>query len=79
MSRLLTINEAAEFLRVSRTTLYNLMARGLPYVPVCGRGLQRSKRRFRQEDLDRWVQEQLIQVSRPVSVATKFPNFQNAR
>lgn len=48
--RLLTVPEAAEYLRLARQTLYNMVNRGeIPYLKA-GRSL-----RFRKSDLDRWL------------------------
>lgn len=53
--RLLRISEAALFLAVSRSSIYQLMEHGqLPYVKV-GRA-----RRVRQQDLDQFVLARLI-------------------
>jgi excisionase family DNA binding protein len=48
---LLDANEAAELLRVPRSTLYELVrSRGLPHVRIGERGL-----RFTRADLQEWV------------------------
>ena len=54
VAELMTVKEAAAYLKVSRMTLYTLMSTGrLRWVEVEGvRG-----RRFRREDLDRLVRE----------------------
>jgi excisionase family DNA binding protein len=50
---LMTADEAAQLLRVPRSTLYELVrSRGLPYVRIGDRGL-----RFTHSDLARWVGE----------------------
>jgi excisionase family DNA binding protein len=57
---LLDANEAAELLRVPRSTLYELVrSRGLPHVRVGRRGL-----RFTRADLARWVAENTYGVRR---------------
>jgi excisionase family DNA binding protein len=50
---LLDAGEAAQLLRVSRSTLYELVrTRGLPHVRIGDRGL-----RFTRQDLETWVME----------------------
>jgi len=50
---LLDANEAAQLLRVPRSTLYELVrSRGLPHVRIGDRGL-----RFTRSDLESWVSE----------------------
>lgn len=50
---LMTANEAAQLLRVPRSTLYELVrSRGLPHVRIGDRGL-----RFTRLDLETWVSE----------------------
>ena len=50
---LLTTDEAARLLRVTRSTLYELVrSRGLPHVRIGERGL-----RFTRSDLDEWIAE----------------------
>jgi excisionase family DNA binding protein len=50
---LLTTDEAAQLLRVPRSTLYELVrSRGLPHVRIGERGL-----RFTRSDLDEWIAE----------------------
>jgi excisionase family DNA binding protein len=53
MEPLLDANEAAQLLRVPRSTLYELVrSRGLPHVRIGERGL-----RFTRADLQTWVAE----------------------
>lgn len=57
---LLDANEAADLLRVPRSTLYELVrSRGLPHVRVGQRGL-----RFTRSDLARWVADNTYGVRR---------------
>jgi excisionase family DNA binding protein len=50
---LLDANEAAQLLRVPRSTLYELVrSRGLPHVRIGDRGL-----RFTRSDLESWISE----------------------
>lgn len=50
---LMTADEAAQLLRVPRSTLYELVrSRGLPHVRIGDRGL-----RFSRSDLDNWISE----------------------
>lgn len=48
-----TVEELAEFLQVSRATLYRLMDLGLPYVQVAVE--DRGGRRFDREDVLKWL------------------------
>jgi excisionase family DNA binding protein len=51
--KLLTVNEAAEFLQVSRATIYNLInQKNLPFVKI-GRST-----RFSESALLNWIEEQ---------------------
>lgn len=53
MPKLLTVNEAAEFLQVSRATIYNLInQKNLPFVKI-GRST-----RFSESALLNWIEEQ---------------------
>jgi excisionase family DNA binding protein len=54
MAEWLTVREAADYLRVSRDTVYSLSAAGrLPYYHIPGvRG-----RRFKREDLDKLLEQ----------------------
>jgi excisionase family DNA binding protein len=48
----LRVNEAAKYLKVHRTTIYDLCLNGtLPYYEIRA-GLGKNVRRFRREDLD---------------------------
>lgn len=50
---LLDANEAAQLLRVPRSTLYELVrSRGLPHVRIGDRGL-----RFTRSDLESWISD----------------------
>lgn len=54
-NRLLSPAEAANFLGLSRATVYRLMSENqISYSQVCGR------RRFRQRDLDDFVEQRLV-------------------
>lgn len=56
-NRLLSPDEAAEFLGVSRATVYRLMKdRDIAYSQVCGR------RRFRLRDLETFVDSRLVKA-----------------
>jgi len=63
----LTPPEAAEFLRISKATLYRLLAVGrLPFVRLSGHGL-RGALRFRREALIKWMErEERKQVVKPI-------------
>lgn len=53
---LYTVPEAAEYLRVHRSTVYALIADGdLPVVDISRKGSTRPKSRIRTQDLDRWI------------------------
>ena len=56
MHRLLSVPEVAALLGVSRAQIYRYVAAGLPCVRLSDRVL-----RFRASDLERWVDEQLIE------------------
>jgi excisionase family DNA binding protein len=48
--KLMTINEAAEFLRISRSTIYKMvMNKSIPFIKLPGRLL------FDQEELQNWL------------------------
>ena len=51
MDKLLTVQETAELIRVSRSTIYRLCVRGLPHIKKSF-GL-----RFRKEDIDSWLEK----------------------
>jgi len=53
VSKLLTVNEAADFLNVSRATVYNMInQKNLPYIKI-GRST-----RFDKDALMKWIVEQ---------------------
>jgi excisionase family DNA binding protein len=57
MSRLLTMNEASEYLAISKLTLYGwVSARKLGFVKV-GRLVK-----FKQHDLDRWIDQHTVKA-----------------
>ena len=57
MKSLLDVRQAAEFLGVSRSTMYDYVAQGrLPYVRMRV-GARKITIRFRQEALEEWVLE----------------------
>lgn len=69
--RLLTPEEAAEELKVSRSTIYEFMIEGLPWCPVNGRG-----RRIYHSELHDWYRarghgEQRSQPPRAAATAAK--------
>jgi len=48
--KLMTIREASEFLRISRSTIYKMvMSKSIPFIKVQGRLL------FEQEELQNWL------------------------
>lgn len=55
MEQLLTIPEVVERTRLSRTTIYELIARG--DLPSCAAGATRT-RRVREAELDEWIRRQ---------------------
>ncbi|MBS0160911.1 MAG: helix-turn-helix domain-containing protein [Nitrospira sp.] len=57
MSRLLTIDEASEYLGISKLTLYGwVSARKLGFVKV-GRLVK-----FKQQDLDKWIDQHTVKA-----------------
>lgn len=52
---LLTIDELADWLHVSRGTIYNLLAQGLPYLRV-------GDRRFDRDAVFRWLESRRVGV-----------------
>lgn len=62
MDQLMTINEVASYMRVSRFTVYRLAKeRSIPATKI-GR-----QWRFQREEIDRWVKEQYRSKMHPVS------------
>ncbi len=49
--KFLTIEDVADMLQVTRTTVYNLKKKGLPYIKI-GKNI-----RFSQEDVINWVMD----------------------
>ena len=60
--KVLTTKEAYEYLKVSRTTLYRLVRDGRVKSFHVGRN-----RRFRQEDLDAYIEQQLTENQKPTA------------
>jgi excisionase family DNA binding protein len=52
MSQLLTPQQLADYLGVSRAQVYNLIARGLPSLKIA------RSRRFRPSEVDAWLDAQ---------------------
>jgi excisionase family DNA binding protein len=63
---MLTVHEAADYLRLSRRTLERLRVSGLgPKFVKCGRSV-----RYRQSDLDEWISRRVVgSTSQAVEVA----------
>jgi excisionase family DNA binding protein len=56
--KFLTIEDVADMLQVTRTTVYNLKKKGLPFIKI-GKNI-----RFSQEEVVSWVMDGARQVSR---------------
>ena len=64
----LTIKELARYLNVTERTIYNLLERGeLPGFKVG------ANWRFRKEDIDKWIEENMIKKGRKFLKSVKNP------
>ncbi len=54
--KFLTIEQVAEMLQVTRTTIYNLKKKGLPFIKI-GKNI-----RFDQEEVVNWIKEKQKQT-----------------
>jgi len=54
--KFLTIEQVAEMLQVTRTTIYNLKKKGLPFIKI-GKNI-----RFDQEEVVNWIKEKQQQT-----------------
>lgn len=61
MSNLLTVRETAEYLRLSTSKVYDMIAqRAIPYVRV---GLGRGVIRLRRSDIDAWLEARVTHAA----------------
>lgn len=58
---LLTVDQVADLLQISRRAVYRLVSAGLPHIRLDGRRL-----RFRERELERWLDARAIEAAPPV-------------